>query len=131
MKLQYTFNAELEDVQEILYQKYTRAYNKNDLSDLHQKLKVSCLEKKSFKEIEKVLPIYKEAMSAVLVDVNENLMFIRGLNQALEGQGQREQQVEQPEQDENPLSDAQKTSKSIQELTGMLAALSKNGNKHE
>ena len=50
MKLQYTFNAELEDVQEILYQKYTRAYNKNDLSDLHQKLKVSCLEKKSFKE---------------------------------------------------------------------------------
>ena len=58
-------------------------------------------------------------------------MFIRGLNQALEGQGQREQQLEQPEQDENPLSDAQKTSKSIQELTGMLAALSKNGNKHE
>lgn len=131
MKVQYTFNAELEDVQEILYQKYSRVYNRNDLAELHQKLKVSCLEKKSFKEIEKLLTIYKDALSAVLIDLNENLMFVNGLNQALNGQQMKEQEVEEPKEAEGLLSEAQKTSKSIKELTGMLTALTKNGNKHE
>lgn len=131
MRVQYTFNAELEDVQEILYQKYSRVYNRNDLAELHQKLKVSCLEKKSFKEIEKLLTIYKDALSAVLIDLNENLMFVNGLNQALNGQQMKEQEVEEPKEAEGLLSEAQKTSKSIKELTGMLTALTKNGNKHE
>lgn len=131
MKVQYTFSADLEDVQEILYQKYSRTYNRNDLAELHQKLKVSCLEKKSFKEIEKLLTIYRDAVSTVLIDLNENLMFIGGLNRALDGHQEKEQTMEEPQKAEDLLSEAQKTSKSIKELTGMLTALTKNGNKHE
>ena len=131
MKVQYTFSADLEDVQEILYQKYSRTYNRNDLEEMNQKLKVSCLEKKSFKEIEKLLTIYRDAVSAVLVDLNENLMFIGGLNRALDGHQEKEQVMEEPQKAEDLLSEAQKTSKSIKELTGMLTALTKNGNKHE
>ena len=35
MKIQYTFTADLEDVQEILFQKYSRIYSRNDLIELH------------------------------------------------------------------------------------------------
>lgn len=132
MKVRYTFNADLDDVQEILFQKYSRAYNKSDLNELHQRLKVSCLEKKSFKEIEKVLTIYKDAVSTVLIELNEDLEFVNGLVNALEGNKPVEKQETHPVKEDNSvLTEAQKTSKTIQELTGMLSALSKNGNNHE
>lgn len=132
MKVRYTFNADLDDVQEILFQKYSRAYNRNDLNDLHQRLKVSCLERKSFKEIEKVLTIYKDAVSTVLIELSEDLEFVNGLVQALEGNKPVEKQEQAPQKEnKDVLTEAQKTSKSIQELTGMLSALSKNGNNHE
>ena len=92
MKIQYTFTADLEDVQEILFQKYSRIYSRNDLIELHKKLKVSYLEKKSLKEIRKVLTIYKDALASVYTEVEEEFKFVDGLVDALEGKSSNEQE---------------------------------------
>jgi hypothetical protein len=140
MKVRYTFNAELEDVHEILFQKYSRAYGKNDLAELHQNLKVSCLDKKGFKEIEKVLTIYKDAIASVYLELEEDLGFISGLIKAMEGGQQPTQQVEEQTVEEEQevskstddlLTKTQATTRSIQQLTGMLSALGQAGKNNE
>ncbi len=130
MKIQYTFTAELEDAQEILFQKYSRIYNRNDLESLHKKLKAAYLEKKSLKEIKKVLTIYKDALAAVYSEVEEEFSFVDGLVNALEGQGKKEEVPEQP-REKSLLAETKETTKSIEELTGMLSALGNAGNQHE
>ena len=130
MKIQYTFTAELEDAQEILYQKYSRIYNRNDLESLHKKLKSAYLEKKSLKEINKILTIYKDALAAVYSEIEEEFGFISGLIQALENQGTNEEVPEQSKE-KSLLTETQETTKSIQELTSMLSALGSAGTQHE
>jgi len=130
MKIQYTFTAELEDAQEILYQKYSRIYNRNDLESLHKKLKSAYLEKKSLKEINKILTIYKDALAAVYSEIEEEFGFISGLIQALENQGTSEEVPEQSKE-KSLLAETQETTKSIQELTSMLSALGSAGTQHE
>lgn len=130
MKIQYTFTAELEDAQEILYQKYSRIYNRNDLDSLHKKLKSAYLEKKSLKEINKILTIYKDALAAVYSEIEEEFGFISGLIQALENQGTNKEAPEQSKE-KSLLTETQETTKSIQELTSMLSALGNAGNQHE
>jgi len=130
MKIQYTFTAELEDAQEILYQKYSRIYNRNDLESLHKKLKSAYLEKKSLKEINKILTIYKDALAAVYSEIEEEFGFISGLIQALENQGTNEEVPEQSKE-KSLLAETQETTKSIQELTSMLSALGSAGTQHE
>tara|TARA_Y100001973_G_C5148112_1_gene306562 strand:+ start:433 stop:822 length:390 start_codon:yes stop_codon:yes gene_type:complete len=129
MKIQYTFTADLEDVQEILFQKYSRIYSRNDLIELHKKLKVSYLEKKSLKEIRKVLTIYKDALASVYTEVEEEFKFVDGLVDALEGKSSNEQ--EEKPNDKDLLTETQKTSKSIQDLTNMLSAMGKAEDQHE
>ena len=119
MKIQYTFTAELEDAQEILYQKYSRIYNRNDLESLHKRLKSAYLEKKSLKEINKILTIYKDALAAVYSEIEEEFGFVSGLIQALENQGTSEEVPEQSKE-KSLLAETQETTKSIQELTSML-----------
>jgi len=130
MKIQYTFTAELEDAQEILYQKYSRIYNRNDLESLHKRLKSAYLEKKSLKEINKILTIYKDALAAVYSEIEEEFGFIGGLIEALENQGTNEEVPEQSKE-KSLLTETQETTKSIQELTSMLSALGNAGNQHE
>ena len=130
MKIQYTFTAELEDAQEILYQKYSRIYNRNDLDSLHKRLKSAYLEKKSLKEINKILTIYKDALAAVYSEIEEEFGFISGLIQALENQGTSEEVPEQSKE-KSLLAETQETTKSIQELTSMLSALGSAGTQHE
>ena len=130
MKIQYTFTAELEDAQEILYQKYSRIYNRNDLESLHKKLKSAYLEKKSLKEINKILTIYKDALAAVYSEIEEEFGFINGLIEALENQGTNEEVPEQSKE-KSLLTETQETTKSIQELTSMLSALGSAGTQHE
>tara|TARA_S200002703_G_scaffold38692_1_gene33967 strand:+ start:1380 stop:1772 length:393 start_codon:yes stop_codon:yes gene_type:complete len=130
MKIQYTFTAELEDAQEILYQKYSRIYNRNDLESLHKRLKSAYLEKKSLKEINKILTIYKDALAAVYSEIEEEFGFISGLVEALENQGTNEEVPEQSKE-KSLLTETQETTKSIQELTSMLSALGSAGNQHE
>mgnify|MGYP003140872515 FL=1 len=130
MKIQYTFTAELEDAQEILYQKYSRIYNRNDLESLHKRLKSAYLEKKSLKEINKILTIYKDALAAVYSEIEEEFGFISGLIEALENQGTNEEVPEQSKE-KSLLTETQETTKSIQELTSMLSALGNAGNQHE
>tara|TARA_R100001594_G_scaffold149491_1_gene207447 strand:- start:269 stop:661 length:393 start_codon:yes stop_codon:yes gene_type:complete len=130
MKIQYTFTAELEDTQEILYQKYSRVYNRNDLESLHKRLKSAYLEKKSLKEINKILTIYKDALAAVYSEIEEEFGFISGLIEALESQGTKEETPEQSKE-KSLLTETQETTKSIQELTSTLSALASAGNQHE
>jgi hypothetical protein len=130
MKIQYTFTAELEDVQEILFQKYSRIYSRNDLIELHKKLKVSYLEKKSLKEIGKVLTIYKDALASVYAEVEEELKFVEGLTSALEGNTPDSEEVK-PEKAKDLLTETQQASQSIQDLTNMLSAMGKVENQHE
>ena len=130
MKIQYTFTAELEDTQEILYQKYSRVYNRNDLESLHKRLKSAYLEKKSLKEINKILTIYKDALAAVYSEIEEEFGFISGLIEALENQGTNEEVPEQSKE-KSLLTETQETTKSIQELTSTLSALASAGNQHE
>jgi len=130
MKIQYTFTAELEDAQEILYQKYSRIYNRNDLESLHKRLKSAYLEKKSLKEINKILTIYKDALAAVYSEIEEEFGFVSGLIQALENQGTSEEVPEQSKE-KSLLAETQETTKSIQELTSMLSALGSAGTQHE
>jgi len=130
MKIQYTFTAELEDAQEILYQKYSRIYNRNDLESLHKRLKSAYLEKKSLKEINKILTIYKDALAAVYSEIEEEFGFVSGLIQALENQGTSEEVPEQSKE-KSLLAETQETTKSIQELTSMLSALGSAGSQHE
>lgn len=130
MKIQYTFTAELEDAQEILYQKYSRIYNRNDLESLHKKLKSAYLEKKSLKEINKILTIYKDALAAVYSEIEEEFGFINGLIEALENQGTNKEVPEQSKE-KSLLAETQETTKSIQELTSMLSALGSAGTQHE
>jgi len=130
MKIQYTFTAELEDAQEILYQKYSRIYNRNDLESLHKKLKSAYLEKKSLKEINKILTIYKDALAAVYSEIEEEFGFINGLIEALENQGTNKEVPEQSKE-KSLLTETQETTKSIQELTSMLSALGSAGTQHE
>ena len=130
MKIQYTFTADLEDVQEILFQKYSRIYNRNELVDLHKKLKVSYLEKKSLKEIGKVLTIYKDALASVYSEVEEELKFVEGLTSALEG-GTPDSEGVKPEKAKDLLTETQQATQSIQDLTNMLSAMGKAEDQHE
>ena len=131
MKIQYTFTADYDDAQEILFQKYSRIYGRNDLIELHKKLKVSYLEKKSLKEIRKVLTIYKDALASVYTEVEEELSFIDGLVNALEGQEKQSDDTKEQTENKDLLTETQQTTKSIQGLTNMLSALGKAENQHE
>jgi GTP1/Obg family GTP-binding protein len=132
MKIQYTFTADLEDVQEILFQKYSRVYNRNDLGEIHKKLKVSYLEKTRLEEIRKMLTIYKDALASVYSEVEEELKFITELTEALTGQNKVDN-VDIPEstKEKSLLSETKETSQSIQELTNMLSSFGKAENQHE
>jgi hypothetical protein len=83
MKIQYSFTSELEDTQEIIYQKYNRIYNRNDLSEFHTKLKSSLINKDSLKDIEKLLTNYKDALVFVIQEVEENKVFLGSLLNSL------------------------------------------------
>ena len=132
MKIQYTFTADLEDVQEILFQKYSRVYNRNDLGEIHKKLKVSYLEKTRLEEIRKMLTIYKDALASVYSEVEEELKFVTELTEALTGQN-KVSNVDIPEntKEKSLLSETKETSQSIQELTNMLSSFGKAENQHE
>ena len=90
MRIQYTFTSELEDTQEIIYQKYSRVYNKNNLSELHAELKSDLLNKESLKHIEKLLTNYKEALVSVIQEVEENRDFLANLLSSLNGVAAKE-----------------------------------------
>jgi len=90
MKIQYTFTSELEDTQEIIYQKYSRAYNRNNLSELHTELKADLLNKESLKHIEKLLTNYKDALVSVIQEVEENRNFLEALLNSLNGATDKE-----------------------------------------
>ena len=132
MKIQYTFTADLEDVQEILFQKYSRVYNRNDLGEIHKKLKVSYLEKTRLEEIRKMLTIYKDALASVYSEVEEELKFVTELTEALTGQN-KVSNVDIPEntKEKSLLSETKETSQSIQELTNMLSSFGKAENQHQ
>lgn len=90
MKIQYSFTSELEDTQEIIYQKYNRIYNRNDLSEFHTKLKSSLINKDSLKDIEKLLTNYKDALVSVIQEVEENRDFLANLLSSLNGVAAKE-----------------------------------------
>jgi hypothetical protein len=90
MKIQYTFTSELEDTQEIIYQKYNRVYNRNNLSELHTELKADLLNKESLKHIEKLLTNYKDALVSVIQEVEENRNFLETLLNSLNGAAGKE-----------------------------------------
>ena len=127
MKFQYTFTADLADAQEILFQKYTRIYSRNDLESLHKKLKSSFLEKKSLGEIRKVLTIYKDALASVYSEIEEEYSFLDELITALEDGGK----TNEPPETAQTSNNTQDVTKSIQDLTNMLSAMGSTENQHE
>ena len=136
MKFQYTFTSDLEDTQEILYQKYNRIYNRNDLAEFHATLKSGLLNKNSLKDIEKVLTNYKDALIFVLQEVEENRNFLESLLRSLNDVPSKEvptseQQLVLSEGTEKIAESAQETEESIEQLSNIINSLTNMGNADE
>ena len=133
MKIQYTFMADLEDSQEILYQKYNRIYSRNDLNELHSKLKSDLINKESLKHIEKLLTNYKDALVSVLEEVEENRSFIESLLNSLNGAQKEEAPEEESvgEKTEQLVENVQQTEHSIEQLSNIINSLGTMGNNNE
>ena len=133
MKIQYTFMADLEDSQEILYQKYNRVYSRNDLNELHSKLKSDLINKKPLKHIEKLLTNYKDALVSVLEEVEENRSFIESLLNSLNGAQKEEAPEEESvgEKTEQLVENVQHTEHSIEQLSNIINSLGSVGNNNE
>ena len=133
MKIQYTFTSELEDTQEIIYQKYSRVYNRNNLSELHTELKSGLVNKESLKHIEKLLTNYKDALVSVLEEVEENRSFIESLLNSLNGAQKEEAPEEESigEKTEQLVENVQHTEHSIEQLSNIINSLGTMGNNNE
>tara|TARA_Y100001963_G_scaffold149759_1_gene229754 strand:- start:840 stop:1232 length:393 start_codon:yes stop_codon:yes gene_type:complete len=130
MKVQYTFTADYEDVQEILYQKYNRIYGRNNLGELHSEVKAALINKKSLKHIEKLLTNYRDALVSVLEEVEENRGFMNSLMSSLNGAtNQEEPEIE--EETEKIVQGVKETEHSIEQLSNIIESLSSVGNNHE
>lgn len=133
MKIQYTFTADFEDTQEILYQKYNRVYNRNDLAELHSALKSDLINKKSLKHIEKLLTNYRDALASVIEEVEENKGFINALLNSLSGAMQEEvsEETEIEQGADDLVESVQHTEQSIEQLSSIIESLSSAGKNNE
>ena len=135
MKFQYTFTSDLEDVQEILYQKYSRIYNRNDLTSFHTNLKSDLINKNSLKDVEKVLTNYKDALISVLQEVEENRNFLESLLGSLNNVPSKEvpeqRQSTLPEETEKIIESTQETEESIEQLSKIIDSLTNMGSADE
>ena len=133
MKIQYTFTADFEDTQEILYQKYNRVYNRNDLAELHSALKSDLINKKSLKHIEKLLTNYRDALASVIEEVEENKGFINALLNSLSGAMQEEvsEETEIEQGADDLVESVQHTEQSIEQLSSIIESMSSAGKNNE
>ena len=132
MKVQYTFTANLEDMQEIIYQKYNRAYSKNDLSEIHAAIKSGLINKEPLKHIHKLLTNYKDALVCVLQEVEEDRECLESLLISLSGVNKAEESKEESTGTiEEVGMKTKRAADSIQELSNIVDSLTSMGSNNE
>ena len=132
MKVQYTFTANLEDMQEIIYQKYNRAYSKNDLSEIHAAIKSGLINKEPLKHIHKLLTNYKDALVCVLQEVEEDRECLESLLISLSGVNKAEESKEESTGTiEEVGMKTKRAAYSIQELSNIVDSLTSMGSNNE